>query len=103
MLARHTSFSAGHQKALSLAPTPLFYEAQERLAETVEALKLPSLRPSLHLGGVHDVRPEVQRAAVGSTLRPEELLDIGTTARAARSWKRGLAGLRERLSESVRR
>jgi DNA mismatch repair protein MutS2 len=102
MLARHTSFLAGSHKALNLQPTSLFYEAQERQAETAEALKLPSLRPSLHLGGVHDVRPEVGRAAVGSTLRPEELLDIGTTARAARTWKRGLAGLRDELPVLVR-
>src|ERR671933_537829 len=93
LLARHTSFSAGRELALSLLPSPVLEEALRRQAATAEALKLPGLRPGLHLGGVHDIRPLVERAKVGGSLAPEELLDIASTVRAARAWRRGLAPL----------
>jgi DNA mismatch repair protein MutS2 len=93
LLARHTSFSAGRELALSLVPTPDLAEAQRRQAATAEALKLPGLRPGLHLGGVHDIRPLVERAHIGGSLAPEELLDVASTVRAARAWRRGLAPL----------
>src|ERR1700737_2994910 len=94
-LARHTSFSAGRELALELLPTPRIEEAQRRQAATAEALKLPGLRPGLHLGGVHDVRPQAERARVGGVLGPEELLDIASTVRGARAWRRGLGALRD--------
>src|SRR5438067_2543822 len=93
LLARHTSFSAGRALALSLVPSPILEEAQRRQAATAEALRLPGLRPALHLGGVHDIRPLVERAEVGGSLAPDELLDVASTVRAARAWRRGLAPL----------
>src|SRR6266536_2680498 len=95
LLARHTSFSAGRELALALEPTPELTEARRRQATTAEALRLPGLRPGLHLGGVHDVRPLAERARVGGTLGPEELLDVASTVRGARAWRRGLAPLRD--------
>jgi DNA mismatch repair protein MutS2 len=94
-LARHSSFSAGRQLALELAPTSELSEARRRQATTAEALRLPGLRPGLHLGGVHDIRPLAERARVGGVLGPAELLDIASTVRAARAWRRGLASLRD--------
>src|SRR5258707_1619817 len=94
-LARRTSFSRGRELALELAPTSQIDEARRRQATTAEALRLPGLRPGLHLGGVHDVRPLAERARVGGTLGAEELLDIASTVRGARSWRRGLAPLRD--------
>src|SRR6266850_3368855 len=94
-LARHTSFSGGRELALSLEPTSEFAEARRRQAATAEALQLPGLRPGLHLGGVHDVRPLAERASVGGILGPEELLDVASTVRGARAWRRGLAPLRD--------
>src|SRR5438128_10360095 len=94
-LARHTSFSAGRELALALLPTPDLAEARRRQAATAEALRLPGLRPALHLGGVHDVRPLAERARVGGTLGPEELLDVASTVRGARAWRRALGPLRD--------
>ena len=93
LLARHTSFSAGRELALALLPTAELEEAKRRQAATAEALKLPGLRPGLHLGGVHDIRPLAERAQVGGSLSPEELLDVASTVRAARAWRRGLSAL----------
>src|SRR5579859_5958618 len=95
LLARHTSFSAGRALALELLPTPQIEEARRRQTATAEALKLPGLRPGLHLGGVHDVRSLAERARVGGVLGPEELLDIASTVRGARAWRRGLGPLRD--------
>src|SRR5437588_2017285 len=95
MLARHASFSAGKELALALEPTPILEEARRRQATTQEALKLPGLRPGLHLGGVHDIRPAAERAKVGGSLGAAELLDIASTVRAARAWRRGLAPLQD--------
>ena len=94
-LARHTSFSAGRELALSLLPTPRVEEARRRQAATADALKLPGLRPGLHLGGVHDIRPLADRARVGGSLGPEEFLDVASTVRSSRAWRRGLAPLQE--------
>src|SRR6266851_1744979 len=94
-LARHTSFSAGREIALALIPTGALEEARRRQSATAEALRLPGLRPGLHLGGVHDVRPLAERARVGGVLGPEELLDVASTVRGARAWRRGLGPLRD--------
>ncbi|GAC1317905.1 MAG: endonuclease MutS2 [Chloroflexota bacterium] len=92
-LARHTSFSAGRELALTLTPTADLSEAQRRQSATAEAVRLPGLRPALHFGGVHDVRPLAERARVGGVLNPQELLDVASTARGARVWRRGLQPL----------
>src|ERR687886_1281121 len=97
LLARHTSFSAGRALALALLPTPDLAEARRRQAATAEALQLPGLRPGLHLGGVHDVRPLAERARVGGVLGPDELLEVASTVRAARAWRRGLQPLADEL------
>ena len=78
-----------------LEPTSDINEARRRQAATAEALKLPGLRPGLHLGGVHDVRSLAERARIGGVLAPEELLDIASTVRGARAWRHGLGPLTE--------
>ena len=99
LLARHTSFSAGRELALALTPTPQLEEARRRQSTTVEALKLPGLRPGLHLGGVHDVRALAERAQVGGSLDTRELLDVASTVRASRAWRHGLGPLQDETPE----
>ena len=94
-LSRHASFSASHDLASKLTPIADLREARRRQAATAEALKLPGLRPNLHLGGVHDVRPAAERAKVGGALNAQELLDVASTVRAARAWRHGLGTLRD--------
>jgi DNA mismatch repair protein MutS2 len=97
LLARHTSFSASRSLAHALLPTSEPGEARRRQAATVEALKLPGLRPGLHMGGVHDIRGLAERARVGSALGASELLEIASTVRASRAWRHGLSPLQDEV------
>lgn len=52
-LARNVSFSAGKELALSLAPSPVFVEVQQRLQETREARYLLDAHGGISIGGAH--------------------------------------------------
>ena len=67
-LAGHATFSAGKELALSLGPSPIFVEVQQRLQETREARFLLDARGGVSLGGVHDVRPLADNAGRGAIL-----------------------------------
>ncbi|HEY7067989.1 MAG TPA: Smr/MutS family protein [Chloroflexota bacterium] len=96
-LASHTAFSASRELALALEPTTDLAEARRRQAATAEARQLRTLRPTLTVGGAHDVRPLLRRAAVGGTLQPSELLDVASTARAAAILKTSVLHYEEEL------
>lgn len=93
-LAQHVSFSAGRDLALSLEPSPVFVEVQQRLQETSEARHLLDTQGGFSLGGAHDVRPLVQNARRGAILQPADLLDILSTLRVGRRVQRVLARIR---------
>ncbi|UCH87335.1 MAG: endonuclease MutS2 [Dehalococcoidia bacterium] len=84
-LARHTSFSAGRALALALLPSTDYAEVVDRQRITAEARRLLEMQPNLSLGGAHDVRPQVQKAALAGVLEPSELLDIQSTLSLAAS------------------
>jgi DNA mismatch repair protein MutS2 len=92
-LARHVSFSAGRDLALSLQPSPVFVEVQQRLQETREARYLLDTQGGMSLGGAHDVRPLAQNARRGAILPPIDLLDILGTLRVGRRVQRTLGRL----------
>ena len=94
-LVQHVSFSAGKELALSLVPSPVFVEVQQRLQETREARHLLDVHGGVSLGGVHDVRPLAQSAKRGALLQPVDLLDILSTLRVGRRVQRVLERLRE--------
>lgn len=92
-LAELASFSAGRELALRLEPTADPEEARRWQAGTAEALRLGEQKPDLALGGAHDIRPEVERAALGGMLLPDELLRIADVVRCARRWRANLTRL----------
>jgi DNA mismatch repair protein MutS2 len=94
MLAARTSFSAGRELALGLAPSSDLATVERRQAATEEARRLPELKPGLGLGRARDIRATVQRAALGGLLQPVELLDVAATIRVARLWGSTLTRLR---------
>jgi DNA mismatch repair protein MutS2 len=90
-LARHTSFSAGRQRALTLQPSPVVAEVRLRLQETREARHLLDSDAVISLGGVRDIRPLAQNARRGAILQPADLLNIQDTLRAGSRIQRALA------------
>ncbi len=94
-LAEHTSFSLGRERALALAPTDDIRQAVVWQAETREARRLLDEKSDVHLGGVHDLRPFVEQAAIGSTLLPVDLLTIRSTLVRGRTLARTLGRLGE--------
>ncbi len=89
-LARHTSFSAGRQRAIALQPSPVLAEVQVRLQETREARHLLDTGAAISLGGVRDIRPLAQNAQRGAILQPSDLLNIQDTLRAGSRIQRAL-------------
>ena len=87
-LADHTSFSAGRELALALRPSTDVEEVARRQQETTEAKDLLDCKGGVSLGGAHDVRPQVKRAAIGAALTPQELLDIRDTLVRGRTLRR---------------
>src|SRR5512136_508891 len=94
-LAGYCAFAASTEAALKLLPTNHIEEAQRRLVETTEAVKMLVTRPDLTIGGARDVRQAVDLAAHGGVLAPTDLLDIKSTLIAARTLVRTF----ERLGE----
>jgi DNA mismatch repair protein MutS2 len=87
-LANYAAFSGSAEKAHALRPSADLDTARLRLAETREAQLLLSTRPDLTIGGVRDVRTQVDLARHGSVLTAAELLDIKSTLVAARTLSR---------------
>ena len=81
-LARHTSFSAGRELALSLRPSNDYDEVLRNQRLTAEARRLRETQPRAGLGGVHDVRQLANKANLGGVLEPSELLDVAGTLAA---------------------
>ena len=83
-LAAYADFSASADLARAIRPTDDLQQALDRLAFTTEARRLLSVKSEVSIGGAHDVRALVERAARSSVLLPGELLEIKYTLVSAR-------------------
>jgi DNA mismatch repair protein MutS2 len=92
-LAQLTSFSAGHDLALSLRPTPSYQEALERQHTLAEAMRLREMRTPLSLAGAVDVRPALEKASLDGQLDGQELLAVAETQRTAQQARNALTRL----------
>src|SRR5262249_40810209 len=86
-LAALTSNGLGREAAFALAPSPFLEQVSRSLKETREARSLLDTGNGMPLGGIHDVREAVGRAAVEFQLTPGELLEIASTAASGRRMK----------------
>lgn len=84
ILAGHAASSLGSEKALALVPSMDRRNVERALQETSEARTLLDLPGGIPLGGVHDIRSLVARAAAGGFLAPEDLLTASSTLNATR-------------------
>ena len=89
-LAQNTSFSASRQLATSLRPSADLSEVRSRLSVTSEGRWLADNRSDLKVAGASDVRPLVERAALGGVLEPSDLLSIESTISAGRRFRSAL-------------
>jgi DNA mismatch repair protein MutS2 len=99
ILATYASSSLGKELALQVEPTTDLSEIeteQNLVTETVWALELEQAPP---LGGLRDVRLLARRAAIGSMLTAEQLLEVAATFTATGDIYR----YRTRLSDRCQR
>ena len=83
-LAAHCAFSGGAEIATSLLPSDDLHTVQEWLAQTYEAYQLLGQKDDVSFGGVHDLRPLLDRAERRIVLLPPDLLEIKHTLVRAR-------------------
>lgn len=83
-LAGYADFSASGDLARNLRPITDYEEVIRRQARTTEARRLLDVNSSVGIGGAHDVRPLVERAARRGVLEPSEFLAIKDTLISAR-------------------
>ncbi|QAY66637.1 endonuclease MutS2 [Paenibacillus protaetiae] len=94
-LTERASTDLGKREAAKLAPVSDLETVKLMLQATDEAYTADRLKGSAPFGGVADIAPALQRARIGGTLNPEELLDIALTSRASRRVKRHIAVIHE--------
>ena len=92
-LSGFTAFSASATLVRALQPTNDMLLAQDRQARTSQARRLLDEFPETSIGGARDVRPQVEMAARGGTLTPQELLEIKATLISSRDLQRTFAKL----------
>ncbi len=81
-VAREAAFSASKELVMALEPTPNLDEARRRLAYTTEASRLIDLNADAGVGGAHDIRPLLARAARDGVLSPTDLVEVMETVRS---------------------
>jgi DNA mismatch repair protein MutS2 len=84
-IAEFCAFSGGEDLAMALLPSDDLLTVQEWLAQTSEAYKLLDQKTDIGFGGVHDVRPLLDRAERRAMLLAQELLDIRNTLLRSRT------------------
>ena len=101
MLAAETAFSLGRELALALEPEREHEAVLALQAETAEMLHLDRMGLDTPLGGLRDLRPLTQAAAIGQVVEPGDLQDAATsfdTAWRARQLTQRLAERTPRLA-----
>ena len=83
MCAGEASSALGRAYVLALSPATTITEMERLLAETTEARTLLDRGVHVPLGGIHDIRPHLERAEAGGVLEPGALLEIASSIAAA--------------------
>jgi len=94
-LSHHAATSLGKAAAEALQPETQLEPVKQLLQATDEAYAADRLKGSAPFGGVTDITAPLNRARIGGTLNPEELLDVASTARGGRRVKRHIIVLHE--------
>lgn len=87
ILADMCASALGRDYVLTLRPrieSSIIMELQRETSEAVSIILKKGVAP---LGGVQDIKPQLRKAEIGSSLNPGELLKVGEVLRASRSVK----------------
>lgn len=84
MLRERTACALGDEVAQQLEPTSDLLTITEGQRETTEAVSIIREEGSIPLGGIHDIRRFVNKAALDAMLDPGELLSIAGTLSSGR-------------------
>jgi DNA mismatch repair protein MutS2 len=90
-LSKLTSFAGGRDLALERRPSPDYDEVLRRQSLLAEAIRLRQLRTPLNLTSASEVRPALEKAALGGALDAHQLLEITATEQVAESFKAAVA------------
>jgi DNA mismatch repair protein MutS2 len=94
-LAEACRFSVAAERAHELGPSGDLSQVEYLLNVTSEAVDLITAYPDLTVGGARDIRGLVDRAEKGGRLQPLELLQVASTATAARTLRQALSRVPE--------
>lgn len=92
-VAEFCAFSGGEELAVALLPSDDLLTVQEWLAQTSEAYRLLDQKTDIGFGGVHDVRPMLDRAERRAMLLAQELMDVRNTLLRSRTLQNTLTKL----------
>ena len=76
-LAEFAISPMGKERAQALRPTDVMLDITKAQAETTEAVSMIFRKGNISLGGLREIRPQLNRAAMGGTLTIGELLAVG--------------------------
>lgn len=88
LLAGYASTSMGGELARAIAPLNAIDRVRDELGFVVEMIEALMANQTPPFGGVHDVRLLVRRAAIGTMLTAEQLLQVADTLTATGSFYR---------------
>jgi DNA mismatch repair protein MutS2 len=95
-LQNQTACALGREVAGFTSPTDNLDLARHRQQETSEARSILQYEGNIPLGGIEDIRQQVERAALGALQNPVELLAVQGTLASARRLSQFLSKLREK-------
>lgn len=96
-LTAHTSNGIGREFASQLQPLAYPETVLRRLQETREARELRDHDSGMPLGGIRDIRPNLERARIETQLTGMELLEVMHTVGAARRLRQYLLNRQEKI------
>lgn len=95
LLAKECATAMGKQKVAELKPVREIDRVREWQEATSEAKTILRLNPLFHLGGIFDIRQDIEMAEKNGTLDGSKLLEIMTTCQSARRIKLILTQMKE--------
>lgn len=101
MLRERTACALGDDTACQLEPTSDVLSITEWQKETSEAREIIMEDGSLPLGGIHDIREDINKASIDFLLQPSELQGIADTLNSGRALKGFIVKRAERFPKLV--